>query len=138
MGFMTPISMPEDLREAANPAVTSVFPTPVSVPVMKRPRCFILRNRLGFFAMVKNRIKKLSLRQFMSLLSNKGLKIKSIGVEWGRYHYGRDHRVKGTMEFPPSEADTRKGIWRSGVMEYWNNRNKPRKQRSRSSHLRLA
>jgi hypothetical protein len=42
MGFMTPISMPEDLRDAANPAVTRVFPTPVSVPVMKNPRCFIL------------------------------------------------------------------------------------------------
>jgi hypothetical protein len=38
IGFITPISNPECLKEATRPAATMVFPTPVSVPVMKRPR----------------------------------------------------------------------------------------------------
>jgi hypothetical protein len=42
IGFITPISIPEFLKEATNPAPTSVFPTPVSVPVMKRPLYFFL------------------------------------------------------------------------------------------------
>jgi hypothetical protein len=41
IGFITPISIPELAREAVNPAATIVFPTPVSVPVMKSPLYFL-------------------------------------------------------------------------------------------------
>src|SRR3990167_6072053 len=34
---MTPTRYPESRKRAANPQATSVFPTPVSVPVMKMP-----------------------------------------------------------------------------------------------------
>ncbi len=40
MGFMTPALMPQTLNAVAMAAVTIVLPTPVSVPVTKRPGGF--------------------------------------------------------------------------------------------------
>ena len=37
-GFITPTLNPASLNAAARPQATRVLPTPVSVPVMKKPR----------------------------------------------------------------------------------------------------